>query len=250
MNQLQGLMKDATSYLVKHSAGILTGCGIAGVITTAVMAVKATPKALDDISIAEEAKGEPLTKIEIIKATWKNYVPATAIGGATIGCFVGAQSINARKQLALATLYTVTNDNFKTYREAVDEKIGEKKAKEIKDEAARRSLESNPISPSTEVIVTDGSTLCYDAWSGRYFKSSMEKIQGAINALNRDLNRDLFVSLNDLYFLLGLPSIKPGDMLGFTEQVDVYFSSQIAENNEPCLVMNFYTDPSDRYFKD
>lgn len=249
MHSVQQLGKEIGRYLSKHSGSILMGCGIAGVVTTAVVAVRATPDALEDISIAEAAKGEKLTHIEVVKTAGKRYIPALIIGGVSISCLIGAQSINARKQAALASLYVMTSDNFKEYRETVREQLGDKKSDEVEHEVARKKLESAPPVASSEIIMTDGTTLCYDAWSGRYFKSSMEKIQSAINDLNHDINRDYFASLNDLYFLLGLPTIQLGEYTGWNAKklVDVYFSSQIAENGEPCLVLNFHTAPSEEY---
>ena len=62
----------------KHSPEILTGIGIAGMITTTVLAVRATPKAL---KLIEEKKDElsvdKLKPIDTVKATWKCYIPAT-----------------------------------------------------------------------------------------------------------------------------------------------------------------------------
>ena len=43
------IFKDVKYTLGKHSPEILTGFGIAGMITTSVLAVKATPKALQII---------------------------------------------------------------------------------------------------------------------------------------------------------------------------------------------------------
>ena len=41
-----GLIKSLEKILIKHSPEILTGIGIAGAITSTVLAVKATPKAI------------------------------------------------------------------------------------------------------------------------------------------------------------------------------------------------------------
>ena len=43
---LASIAKSVRTAMKKHSPEILTGIGIAGMITTTVMAVKATPKAL------------------------------------------------------------------------------------------------------------------------------------------------------------------------------------------------------------
>ena len=54
--------------MVKHSPEILTGIGITGMITAGVMAVKATPKALDLLSEIHEKEVElELDKKEVSK---------------------------------------------------------------------------------------------------------------------------------------------------------------------------------------
>lgn len=248
VNTLQSLIKGATNYLSKNSPAILTGCGIAGIAVTAVSAVYATIEARDNIYNAEEEKQEPLTKKEVVKVTWKCYIPVLVAGVSTSACFVGAQTINARKNAMLASLYSMTTANFNEYREAVIKKLGTKKEEEVQDEVSRKRLEDNPLS-SSEVYIIDGDTLCYDSWSGRYFKSSIEKIRGAVNTINHDLNNELTIPLNDFYFLLNLPTIKAGDKTGWNvdKPMRVYFSSQIAENNEPCIVINYYTEPMEDY---
>lgn len=52
---LASIAKGVRTAMKKHSPEILTGIGIAGMITTTVMAVKATPKAL---IMLEEKKDE------------------------------------------------------------------------------------------------------------------------------------------------------------------------------------------------
>lgn len=247
-NTLQSLIKGVGGYLSKNSPAILTGCGIAGIGVTIVTAVTATIEAQNNIYEAEEEKREPLTRKEVVKVTWKSYVPVLISGASTAACFVCAQTINARRNALLASLYSMTASNFSEYREAVVKKLGTKKEEEVQDEVSRKRLEDNPVS-SSEVYIVDGDTLCYDSWSGRYFKSSIEKIRGAVNTINHELNSELTISLNDFYFLLNLPSIKAGDKTGWNvdKPMRVYFSSQIAENNEPCIVINYYTEPMEDY---
>ena len=53
------MLKSFRYELGKHSPEILTGIGIAGMITTTVMAVRATPKALDLLAeVKENTEGE------------------------------------------------------------------------------------------------------------------------------------------------------------------------------------------------
>ncbi len=70
-NALKALQKTVK----KHSPEILTGIGIAGMTAAAVMAVKATPKALRMVDEKEIRDGKRLTTGEIVKTTWKCYIP-------------------------------------------------------------------------------------------------------------------------------------------------------------------------------
>ena len=79
--------KNVKVFATKHSPEILTGIGIAGMIMTTVLAVKATPKALELIEKQKkEEQTDDLTPIEVVKTTWKCYVPAVATGAASITC--------------------------------------------------------------------------------------------------------------------------------------------------------------------
>ena len=79
----------------KRSPEILIGIGIAGMVTTTVLAVKATPKALELINDKkDELEVEKLTPIETVKATWKCYVPAAVSGAVSIACLLGSHSVN------------------------------------------------------------------------------------------------------------------------------------------------------------
>ena len=85
----KGLIKTTEDFITKRSPEILTGIGITGMVTTTILAVKVTPKALDLIAKAEDEKfdsghSECLTKPEIIKACWKCYIPAAITCTASI----------------------------------------------------------------------------------------------------------------------------------------------------------------------
>ena len=73
----------------EKSPEILVGIGLAGMLTSTVLAVKATPKALDILNQEEEE----LTTIEKVNKTWKCYIPA-AIGYCTsAACIIAATTI-------------------------------------------------------------------------------------------------------------------------------------------------------------
>ena len=244
--KLASIAKNIRTAMDKHSPEILTGIGIAGMITSTVLAVRATPKAL--ILLAErkdELDTETLDGKEIVKTAWKCYVPATVVGAVSVACLIGASSTNLKRNAALATAYTLSESTLKEYQDKVVETIGEKKEKDIRDAVAEGKVRDNPV---REVILTDagGSTICYDVLSGRYFKSDRDKIGRAVNDLNRRMRDEFYVSLNDFYYELGLDNTKMGDMLGWNIDegyIDISFSSHLDANGTPCLVMDYRVAP-------
>ena len=253
---LSGIVKSVQISMKKHSPEILTGVGIAGMITTVIFAVKATPKALEIISVHSGTvhDGEPYapTTLEIIKLCWKCYIPSAIIGSVSIGCLIGASSVNFRRNAALATAYALSESAFKEYQEKMAETIGGKKEQSVRDAIAKDKIEQNPVT-NREVIITEkGNTLCYDVISGRYFKSDIDKLRKIENELNRQMRDDMYISLNDFYYEIGLNGIKLGDDLGWNIDdgyIDLSFSSQLADDGTPCLVINYQLAPQYGYLK-
>lgn len=274
-----GVMHSMSSSVKKHSPEILTGVGIAGMVTTTVFAVRATPKALtlmgeeihyrirnnpqDDeenieglIKVSDDESGEwghyRLPAIDLIKTCWRCYIPATVTGVMSIVCLVGASSVNLRRNAALATAYALSESALKEYQEKVIETIGEKKEESIRDSIAKDRIDKHPVIQQ-EIIITDkGETLCFDSLSGRYFKSDIDKIKKSVNELNRQMLADMYVSLNDFYYELGLENTKLGDDLGWHIDdglMGISFSSQLANGETPCLVLDYQIAPQYDYQK-
>ena len=212
---ISNALKGAEKALKKHSPEILTGIGIAGMIATTISAVKATPKALRLIDEKEIQENKRLTTAEVVLTTWKCYIPAAVTGALSVACLIGASAVSLKRNAALATAYTISETALKDYREKAVEVVGEKKEQAIRDAIAKDKLAGNPVDDKQIVMTGSGDTLCYDVLSGRYFKSDIEKIRKAINDLNRDMLSEQYVSLNDLYYAIGLPDIKLGNDLGW-----------------------------------
>lgn len=243
---LASITKNVRTSMKKHSPEILTGIGIAGMITTTIMAVRATPKALVLIEDKKDELGtDELTKVEAVKAAWPCYIPSALVGTASVLCLIGASSTNLRRNAALATAYTLSESTLKEYQEKVVETIGEKKERDIREQVAKEKMVKNPV---REVILTEkgGNTICYDVISGRYFKSDRDTISRIVNDLNRQMRDEMYVSLNDFYYELGLDSTKMGDDLGWNIDngyIEINFSSHLDANGTPCLVMDYQVAP-------
>ena len=170
--------KGIRSSVKKHSPEILTGIGIAGMITTTVLAVQATPKAL--MLIEDKKANEELTEltpVETVKTAWKPYVPAVVTGAMSIACLIGANSVNAKRNAALATAYKLSETAFSEYKAKVIETLGEKKEKTVRERVAQAKVEKQPVTTSEVIIAGRGDVLFLEPVSGRYFTSDIEQIR-------------------------------------------------------------------------
>ena len=245
---LKRTVKSAERVLTKYSPGILTGIGIAGMIGATFMAVKATPKALYLIEAKkEESEVEELTPVETIKTCWKCYIPATLTTVLSAVCLIGASTVSAKRNAALATAYSISEAALREYQEKVVEVIGEKKEKAVRDAVAKDQIERDPVTKSEVVIIDSNSnTLCYEPLSGRYFKSTIDKIKKAEIKLDRQMIQEMYVSLNDFYWEIGLDGTDLGDQMGWNLSkgyMDLSFSSQLADDGTPCAVIVYGIPP-------
>lgn len=245
---LKRAIKSAGRVLAKYSPGILTGIGITGMIGATFMAVKATPKALYLIEAKkEESEVEELTPVETIKTCWKCYIPATLTTVVSAACLIGASAVSAKRNAALATAYSISEAALREYQEKVVEVIGEKKEKAVRDAVAKDQIERDPVTKSEVVIIDSNSnTLCYEPLSGRYFKSTIDKIKKAEIKLDRQMIQEMYVSLNDFYWEIGLDGTDLGDKMGWNLSkgyMDLSFSSQLADDGTPCAVIVYGIPP-------
>lgn len=152
--------------LKKASPTILTCIGAAGVVATAVLAVKATPKA-DSLIKADSRRnhdGDPYaaTKLEAVKSCWKCYIPAAATGVATIICIFGANTLNKKQQASLASAYALVN---RSYTERFSMEDGTRVRSYYSGFRTEKFEEQTIIDkpePTTRLIQFDGTVSAFD----------------------------------------------------------------------------------------
>ena len=250
---LATIAKDVRKFASKRSPEILTGIGIAGMITTTILAVRATPKALELIEEQkEEDSVDELSSFEVVKVAWKPYIPAMVTCVVSTACLIGASSVNTKRNAALATAYKLSETALSEYRDKVVETIGEKKERIVRDKVAEERVKKNPVSKNEVIITGNGKTLCFDPISGRYFMCSIETIKKAENTLNKQMLHDIsgYVSLNEFYDELGLDHTSVGNDLGWNtnQLIDIDFSSQLNDNGEPSVVLDYLVAPKCDYY--
>lgn len=248
---LSVITKNIGRKIKKHSPEILTGIGIAGMISATVMAVKATPKALKNIECEkDEQQVSKLQPIEVVKCTWKCYISSAITILMSATCLIGASTVSFKRNTALASVYAMTEATLKSYQEKVAETVGEKKAEEIKTKIVKEKIENNPMANKEVIITSKGDTLCYDSVSGRYFKSDIDTIKKIVNELNRRMLSESYISLNDFYYELGLSFTKMGDQLGWNIDrglIDISYVPLLADDGNPCLAIEYAVSPEYDY---
>lgn len=244
----------------KRSPEILLGLGIASAITSTVLAVKATPKAMELLAEAEKEninrqikEGVPgpevkngLPSAQVVKTVWKCYIPAAISGAASIACLLGSHSVNAKRNAALATAYKLSETALNEYREKVVEEIGEEKEKVIRDKVAQKHLDEKPVSKSEVIVTGTGKQLCYDGISGRYFESDIQTIRAAVNKINETMVYEMYAALNDFYNEIGLSNTDMGDELGWNIDdglLEISYGAMVANDGRPCITLEYHVAP-------
>lgn len=160
--------------LKKYSPEILVASGIVGVVTSAVMACKATTKAsaiiedtkekLDQIhecmeneELALQGKYTPedakkdlaITYIQTGIAFAKLYGPSVILGALSITSILASNNILRKRNVALGAAYAALDNGFKKYRNNVIERFGEKVDKELKYGIKQQKVEEVEVDPET-----------------------------------------------------------------------------------------------------
>ena len=212
--------------LTKASPTILSCLAAAGVIGTAILAARSTPKALWKIreDSKEKHDGDPnaYTAVEAVRSAWICYIPAAITGTATIVCIFGANVLNRQQQASLASAYALLNDSYQNYKSKLKELYGDEAHQKIVDaiavEKAGNVYISAPNLVGSSSLTLDEPNpedirLFYDSFSNRYFESTLVNVMNAEYHLNRNYALGYGVCINDLYRFLGIDIIPGGDEL-------------------------------------
>ena len=198
------------SFIKRNASTILTGLGAAGVLATAILTAKETPKALSLLEDAKEKKGEKLTKWEKIKIAGPAYIPAIITGASTVACIFGSNIISKRQQATLMSAYALLDNSYKEYKKKVNELYGEKVGERVREEIAKNKYAGNGS------LSDNNKELFFDFYSGRYFESTKEAVMWAQYETNRALIVNGAVCLNEYYDFLGLETKPEYELLGWS----------------------------------
>jgi hypothetical protein len=209
-----------------NAPALLTAFGAVGVVTTAVLTGKASFEAAQKIADAESvgnmkrSAGEDrfvLSKTDKLKLVAPLYVSAVSSGILTTGAVVMAHRVSSRRAVALAAAYAMSEGRLEEYQEKVKEKLGVKKEEEVRDEISASRVQRDYNENTVIFSPLDGKVLIRDDYSGRFFWSSVEAVNRAVNEINREIHISISnaQTLSDFYDHLDLDHISTSDYFGW-----------------------------------
>ena len=164
----------------------------------------------------------------------KMYAPAVITGAASIGCILCSHKIMRGRNLALAAAYAVESAGFKEYRNRLIERFGEDLDKELKYNIKAKEVQEKVVNEDgSETTVTKVvQTPClerdfsYGSQYARFFdetcigwerdaqinRAFLHNVQ---SFLNRKLQEQGYLYLNEAYEALGMQKSKAGQVVGW-----------------------------------
>lgn len=240
--------------LKKNSPQILVGAGIAGVVTSAVLACKASTKLeslLKDTKRKVEIIHTCMDKPENLPEPYsvedgkkdlrivytqtglklaKLYGPSVALGGLSIACILTGTNILHKRNVGLAAAYTAIDTSFKDYRKRVIDRFGEDLDKELKYNVVTKEVEETVVDEKgnekkvTKTInVVDSNepseyARFYDDGCAGWQKDPEQNLwflRLQQNYANDKLKAKGYLFLNEVYESLGIPVSKAGAQVGW-----------------------------------
>ena len=237
----------------KHSPEILAVAGIVGIVTSGIMACKASTKLsgvieetkeqLDQVHDYVEKNGfsDKYTEEDSKKDTAiiytqtavklvKLYGPAVILGTLSITAMLTSNNILRKRNIALAAAYTTVDKAFKDYRGRVVERFGEELDRELKYNLKEKEIEEVVTDENGEETAVKKTVKAMNpndiseyarffdescsSWNKSQFHNQMFLKQQQ-NYANDLLKAQGYLFLNDVYKMLGMDVAPYGQVVGW-----------------------------------
>lgn len=238
----------------KASPEIMVVAGVVGVVTSTVMACKATTKVNDileetrkqvddvhnvldsDVVSADEYTNDDAKKDLAIIYTQtgvkliKLYAPSVIVGALSITGILASHKILKKRNVALTAAYATIDRSFKEYRGRVVERFGKELDRELRyniktqeieektvDKDGNETIEKKTISVVDPNMYSDYARI-FDNGSMGWTKDpeyNLMFLKLQQNQANDRLRAQGYLFLNDVYDMLGIPRTKAGQIVGW-----------------------------------
>ena len=268
--------------LKKHSPTILAIAGTVGVVTSGVMACKATTKLstiidehhdnVDEIHdyIEENGFSDKYTEkdsnkdLTIVYAQTgvklvKLYAPSVILGTVSLAAMLGSNHILRKRNIALTAAYTTAAKTFRTYRDRVVDRFGEGldeelrygiKTKEIEETVTDEKGKEKKVKKTVDVVniedIDGYSRLFYEGnpgWDNDPRFTRMYLLS-QLKYANTLLKKRGYLTLNEVYKMLGFSLIPDGQIMGwfYDEEHPNTVDFGILDTNDEMMIRFFNGD--------
>ena len=239
--------------LKKHSPEILVGAGVVGVVTSAVLACRATTKLsavleenkknvdqlheyVEENGYSEKYTEEDGKKDLVIMYTQtglkivKLYGPSVLLGAASIACILAGHNITRKRNVALAAAYAAVDKGFKEYRNRVVDRFGEALDRELKYDIKTKEVERTVVAEDgTETTITETVNVVdpnthsvyarfFDEYCSGWDKNpeyNLMFLRQQQSYANDLLKSRGYLYLNEVYEMLGMELSHAGHVVGW-----------------------------------
>ncbi len=203
--------------LRKNAPIIFKIAGLAGLIISPILAVPSTVKAVRACDRRkEELEIEKLPVGEIVKTSWKYYIPILSLMGASTVSMVNGESLSSKRTAFLSAAYNAAEQTLVDYKEETRKQIGETKERQIEQKVYEKQVAEKKESQKSIGVQGEGGTLFYEPITGTFFYSTRNKIDKAFNELSAQMIRENYVDLEDLFNYLGLRVVDACHLVGWS----------------------------------
>lgn len=258
MNKFKSVLNSCKNFAVKRSPEICIGLGIVGMVGAIIFTGKATIKAKEAVDERKkELEVDELPAKEVVKTTWKYYIPTAISMTSSIALIIMADRVHNKRNAALAVAYSGLETTLASYKDKIKEVVGDKKANEIDGAVAQERIDKAPPVEEREVLKVypkyTGQYRYYDPF-GMMFYTDRAKMDAFQDALNLKIQEECYISVNEYYDTLG--AVVHSDLfnvLGWNQsnkkidRVIFEYSPITDQDGETCTVMSFAKPPIYEY---
>lgn len=256
---LKEVANKSGNAIKKHAPEILTGVSVLGLAGTSYLTARAGFKSglvvMADANVRMDAAADDedvqfMAAKDIVKQTWKFYIPAISVGVITAVAIIGSNRISANRNVALISAAAIGERAFQEYREKTAEALSKPKERKIQDDVAQDHVVQKKTEYDTLVTkLKEGDVLCLETYTGRTFISTAEKIHRAENDANRECLHEGYIALNAFLGHLGLPYTDAGEAVGWNNeyQLEVKIGGAVHDENKPVLTVGYTRPPSVKF---
>jgi hypothetical protein len=253
----------------KNSPAIMFGAGIAGAVTSTILACKATLRFEEVLIEAQKDQDEmrqmsidrperyseadfhrdlKLMRVKTAIKVGKLYAPSVCVGIVSIGLLTGAHVVLTKRNAGLTAAYMALDKGFREYRDRVVKEFGEEKDRELRFGAIEKEIvEDGEHGHEVKTIKRNGVTKksiyarYYDEGNKHWSPHPQDNkvfLQSQQAWLNNKLTANGYVMLNDVYDCLGMERSTAGAVVGWVKDSrvgDGYIDFGLGDMSDPVI---------------